>query len=122
MRLGQKERVAWVEGVVDRGADYVSISYGEARRVVALIAQRAAQGFTVQFLLKAHHTDERATKILNDVRRELTFYLLDVVGPDSWPFVQYHCDTPANHRSIVHWRWHPQAALRREKKPRTLLG
>jgi hypothetical protein len=66
----------------------------------------------VQFLLKARRqTEARANKILDEVRRELTFYLLDVVGPDSWPFVQYHCDTPANWRSIVHWTWHPRAPL-----------
>jgi hypothetical protein len=104
----RKPRIAWIEGVVDRNADHVSLSYGEAQRAVALVAPRGRQGFTVQFLLKARETEERANKILGDVRRELTFYLLDVVGPDSWAFVQYHCDAPANHRSIVHWTWHPK--------------
>ena len=108
MRITGKARTAWVEGVVDRGADHVSVSYGEGRKAVALVAPHATQGFRVQFLLKARRTDARASRILNEVRRELTFYLLDVVGPDSWPFVQYHCDTPANRRSIVHWRWHPK--------------
>ena len=108
MRITAKTRTAWVEGVVDKHHDHVSISYGESRKTVALIAPHATQGFTVQFLLKARRTDERTSKILNDVRRELTFYLLDVVGPDSWPFVRYHCETPANHRSIVHWSWRPK--------------
>jgi hypothetical protein len=110
MRLTGKVGTAWVEGPVDRGTDHVSISYGEARKAVALIAPHARNGFTVQFLLKAGPTDLRAKKILDDVRRELAFYLLDAVGPDSWPFVQYHCESPANCRSIVHWHWHPKPA------------
>ena len=101
-------RVAWVEGVVDRRADHVSLSYGERRRATALVAPHSRHGFTVQFLLKARRTQARTNKILDEVRRELTFYLLDVVGPDSWAFVQYHCETPANRRSLVHWAWHPK--------------
>ncbi len=108
MRLTRRTKAAWIEGVVDTHAEHLSVSYGEDHRAVALIAQHKTQGFTVQFLLKAHETNPRATKILNEVCKELTFYLLDVVGPNSWSFVQYHCETPANRRSIVHWRWHPK--------------
>ena len=111
MRLtGRTPRPAWVEGVVDRGADHVSLSYGESRRAMALVAPHSRDGFTVQFLLKARRTEGRTNRILDEMRRELTFYLLDVVGPDSWAFVQYHCDAPANQRSSVHWTWHPKAA------------
>ena len=113
MRAIGKARPAWVEGAVNRGADHVSVSYGEGRRAVALIAPRATKGFKVQFLLKARRADARASRILDEVRREITFYLLDVVGPDSWSFVQYHCESPANHRSIVHWRWHPKSVARK---------
>ena len=108
MRITGKARTAWVEGAVDRGADHISVCYGEGRKAVALVAPHATNGFTVQFLLRARRTDEHANRILTEVRRELAFYLLDAVGPDSWPFVQYHCETPANRRSIVHWRWHPK--------------
>jgi hypothetical protein len=115
MRLtGRTPSIAWVEGVVDRDADHVSVSYGEDTRAVALVAQRANKGFTVQFLLRARLADAQASRILQEVRKELTFYLLDVVGPDSWPFVQYHCGTPANRRSIVHWTWHPKSAAHRQ--------
>ena len=108
MRSPTTARPAWVEGVVNRQADYVSVSYGEGRNAVALIAPHATRGFRVQFLLKARHTNPRTSRILDEVRRELAFYLLEVVGPDSWPFVQYHCDSPANRRSLVHWAWHPK--------------
>ena len=122
MQFGARTpRVAWVEGVVNRRADHVSLSYGEGRRAVALVAPHARHGFTVQFLLKARRTEAHANKILDAVRQELTFYLLDVVGPDSWPFVQYHCDTPANRLSSVHWPWHPQSVARLPRGPRIRL-
>jgi hypothetical protein len=100
-----------VEGVVDRRADHVSLSYGEGQRAVALVAPHSRHGFTVQFLLKARRTPAQADKISAAVRRELTFYLLDVVGPDSWAFVQYHCETLANRLSNVHWTWHAKPAV-----------
>ncbi len=116
MRLtARASRIAWVEGVVDRRADHVSLSYGESRRAMALVAPHRRHGFTVQFLFKARRTEVRANKMLDDVRRELAFYLLDVVGPDSWAFVQYHCETPANRLSIVHWTWHPKGARPSER-------
>ena len=108
MRVTPKAKAAWVEGVVDRRADHVSISYGEARNAVALIAQRRHHSYTVQFLLEPRAADPRTSRILDDIRRELAFYLLQAVGPDSWPFVQYHCGSPANRRSLVHWAWHPK--------------
>ena len=101
--------IAWVEGIVDRRVEHASLTYGGKRQVVALVAQDGRHGFTVQFLLKAHQSEARSHKILDVVHRELTFYLLHAVGPDSWAFVQYHCDTPANRLSNVHWTWHPKA-------------
>ena len=103
-------RAAWVEGVVDRRDDHVSLSYGEGRRAIALAAPHTRHGFTVQFLLKARRGEAHAHKILDQVRSELTFYLLDVVGPDSWGFVQFHCESPANRLSRVHWTWHPRSS------------
>ncbi|MBI2174411.1 MAG: hypothetical protein HYU33_04370 [Candidatus Omnitrophica bacterium] len=110
MRFGTRTpRAAWVEGIVDRGKDHVSLSYGERQRAMALVAPHRRHGFTVQFLFKAQGTQVRGNRILEEVRRELTFYLLDVVGPDSWAFVRYHCETPANRLSSVHWTWHPKS-------------
>ncbi len=120
MRVTPADEAAWIEGVVNRRGDHISIAYGEDRRPVALVARRARKGFTVQFLLKPRRADERSSRILSDVRGELTFYLHDVVGPDAWAFAQYHCTTPANQRSLVHWRWHPKAAGRRAPAPALL--
>ena len=105
---GRPLKPAWTEGIVNRRDDHISLSYGEKRQAVALVAPDRQRGFTVQFLLKERRAEPKASGILNQVRRELTFYLLDIVGPDSWAFVQYHCDTPANRLSRIHWAWHPK--------------
>ena len=110
MQLPTSSRLkpAWVEGTVNRAGDHVSLCYGENRKAVALVAHHDRRGFTVQFLLKSGGANPRTDRILDEVNRELLFYLLQAVGPDSWPFVQYHCDTPANRQSMVHWDWHPK--------------
>ena len=100
---------AWIEGPVNRRGAHISVCYGEDQRAVALIARSPNRTFIVQFLLKPRRLDARREMILAQVRQELTSYLRDIVGPDAWTFAQYHCTTPANRRSIVHWRWHPKA-------------
>ena len=108
MRITRSPKPAWIEGVVKRTADHVRVSYGYGDRAVALVAHHKTKGFTVQFLLKTRRADERASRILDEVKSELHFYLLDAIGPDSWPFIQYHCETLANRCSNVHWSWHPR--------------
>jgi hypothetical protein len=107
MRYWRKPRPAWTEGIVNQRDTHARISYGESLRAVALVGQ-TKRGFRVQFLLKARPGDQTGHRILETVRQELTFYLHDVVGPDAWPFVEFHCDTPANRRSAVRWSWHPR--------------
>ena len=99
---------AWSEGVVDRAGDHVSLTYGDSLRPMALVAPDRRDGFTVQFLFRPDLGQAQRDKMLAEMRDEMTFYLLHAVGSDSWAFVQYHCDTPANHRSKVHWTWHPK--------------
>lgn len=107
LSLKPKPKAAWVEGKVNRRAEHASVCYGESQRLVALVAPHKRHHFTVQFVMKERPSNPISIRILDDVRRELRFYLLDVIGPNSWPFVQFHCDTPANRRSTVHWSWHP---------------
>lgn len=111
---------AWIEGIVDPKREHASLCYGERRQIMARVTPHRREGFIVQFLLKAPPGAPQA-RMLDEVRRELTFYLLDVVGPDSWAFVQYHCDSPANHLSRVHWSWHPEAE-RPSRPSRTRLA
>ena len=103
-------KLIWEEGVVDRSDDHVEIRYGERQKPVALVARDSQKRFTVQFLMKARANDMRARQILSEVRGDLTHYLFGLVGPDSWAFVQFHCNTAANLSSRIRWSWHPRRA------------
>lgn len=112
MRVGPPRdlKLMWEEGVVDRSNDHVEIRYGERQKPVALVARDVHKRFTVQFLLKARADDLRSHQILSEVRGDLTHYLFGLVGPDSWAFVQFHCNTAANFSSRVRWSWRPKRA------------
>lgn len=101
-------KLMWEEGVVNRRDDHVEIRYGERSKPVALVARDAHKRFTVQFLLQEKPEDRRSRQILSEVRGDLTHYLFGLVGPDSWAFVQFHCNTAANLSSRIRWSWRPK--------------
>ena len=109
----------WTTGVVDTNEDHIKLWYGDPphqdskgvqydHTPVALVARGPGKSFIVQFLLSARSSDKRAAKILQTVRWELDYYLLDVGGPKPWAYAQYHCYTAANMYSKVHWGWFPK--------------
>ena len=112
----------WIVGLVDTNKDHIKLWYGnppaadrkgsvrQSGSPVALLARGPGKTFTVQWLLKAHPSNQRALHILKAVRRDLDFYLLEVGGPDPWAYAQYHCFTGANIYSKVHWAWHPKGS------------
>ena len=117
----------WVEGIVDTNEDHIRLWHGkpptenkggavrERGRPDALVARGRGKTFTVQFLLAARPTDQRTAKILQDVRRELDFYLIELSTPDRpapWAYAKYHCYTAANIYSKVHWGWFPKGHRR----------
>ena len=108
MHISPKDRIAWTKGKVNKKSDHLKIHYGKIKNPVALVGHKTNGNFTVEFLLKNSRTNPYNEKVLNAVQNELTFYLLKCVGPDSWPFAQYHCTTLANRLSMVHWSWHPR--------------
>ncbi len=44
-------------------------------------------------------------EILEDIQRELDFYLLEVGGPNPWGYAIYHCGTASNAFSSVSWSY-----------------
>lgn len=94
---------------MDRAAEHLKLCYGDRQVPVALVAREVNKDFTVEFLVNKRITDRLASRMAEAVRRELDTYLLHAVGPDSWAFARYHCDTAANRCSAVHWSWQPKA-------------
>lgn len=101
--LRPAERPTWKEGYVDPRREHFELRYGERKAPLARVGRDPSQWVLVQFLVETRDGDAR----LNAVRGELTYYLFSVAGPNAWAFARFHCDTPANRTSSVHWRWQP---------------
>ncbi len=91
-----------VEGSIDTSAEHFEITYGDAGALVARVSQGPNQTFVVEYEARATLEGD-SEQTIDAVRREIEFYLLEVGGPDPWPYAKYHCDTMANVYSNVHW-------------------
>ncbi len=92
----------WSEGVVDLAKEHIKLSigsFGENAQVIALLAHDGERSFTVQFVVeKAEYAEA-----LNEVTRELNFYLIEKGEDNPWAYAKYHCSTASNIYSSVHW-------------------
>lgn len=102
----------WEEGSVDSSREHLEIVYGDVNSQnpgewipVALVSAPKDATFSVQFLIET--TDPESRKIVDAVREELDFYLVEKGEPDPWNYAKYHCGTTANVYSKVHWSYHP---------------
>lgn len=107
-----KSEWRWEEGPVDKACEHFEIVYGDVNTQmpeewipVALVSAPKGTIFTVQFLIET--SDRESRKMMDAVRRELDFYLVEKGEPDPWNYAKYHCRTGANVYSEVHWSYHP---------------
>lgn len=111
------EWVGWTEGRVDTAKEHIEILYsdfmnedGEALAPVARVAPagKSRHSFVVEFLIRPEQPG--AAEMLDAVRRELDFYLVEKCEPDPWIYAQYHATgTAANLYSHVHWILHKKS-------------
>jgi hypothetical protein len=114
----------WSEGVVDTNEDHFELTYGDVRSddspiLVALIGHGEGRTFLVQFLdlpksqqkylfAAANEPNREQLKILERVKSELDFYLVEKGEPDPWGYAKYHCGTASNLYSKVRWGYYPK--------------
>jgi len=98
----------WIEGEVDPTAESIAIVYGSMDDhnrdnwlTVAYIAPPKDHIFTVRFLVTA--ADAATAKLLEKVKRQIDFYLVEKEEPDPWGYAKYHCGSTANIYSDCHW-------------------
>ena len=104
----EKSDWKWVEGIVDTNEDHIKIRYGDDPEPVALVATGPEKTFTVQFLIKQEHLSQDDQEILDHVRRDLDFLLVEIGEEDPWAYAIYHCTTASNIYSKVHWGYYPK--------------
>lgn len=94
--------------------EHLEIAYGDASTQgceewvpIALVSVPVGTSFSVKFLIQSNDAERR--KMVDAVRKELDFYLVDKGEPNPWSYAKYHCSTAANVYSKVHWAYHPAA-------------
>jgi len=101
----------WIEGEVDTREEHIRITYGENLLPVALIALDQDKTVIVQFiLLKVDMADDLNQRRLNEVQRELDFFLIELDKEEPWVYAIYHCTTASNIYSQVHWSYYPKGS------------
>ena len=96
-----------VEGVVDTEKEHIGIWYGDDTRLIALIAPAPDKTFIVQYLIGAELFNQQKGGMLEKVRRDINFFLVEKGEKDPWAYAKYHCGTAANVHSRVHWGFIP---------------
>lgn len=112
MKEFEQKKIRWVKGEVNKEDEHMKIFYGEwdKAKPVALVVPGKGDSFTVQFIINEFKEEEKE-KILNIVKKELDFYLLEHPierGLDAWDYAKHHCNTAANVYGDVHWGYYPK--------------
>ncbi len=114
MEANRNTRTAWkrIEGIVNTDNDHIKITYGTDSIPVAFVAPGGRKAFIIEFLSRSDKSDRPMEKILDEVRKELDFYLVEKGEEDPWKYSIHHCRTAANLYSEVHWGWHPASSIK----------
>ena len=115
----------WREGSVDATEEHIELRYGDASKTnheswlpIALVGRPADRVFPVFWLMKPD--DPSHEEMISAAKRELDFYLVELLEPDPWAYAKYHCNTAANIYSSVHWSYIPNGNCEQRHSSMTL--
>jgi hypothetical protein len=98
----------WRTGKVSTSGEHFELRYGDPDKSrwdefipIARLSAPSEQTFTVEFVIPSQ-TKHKA-EMIEAVKKELDFYLIEKKEKDPWAYAMYHCGTQANLRSRVHW-------------------
>jgi hypothetical protein len=113
--MKQKRNWCWIVGKVSPDEKHIEIRFCNSAesgwnewRPIARVAAPKRQIFTVEFLVAAE--DPEVIEMVNAVKKELNYYLVDKREEDPWAYARYHCGTGANVYSNVHWSFFHEGA------------
>ncbi|MGD0354323.1 MAG: hypothetical protein ABSB31_02625 [Dehalococcoidia bacterium] len=92
----EREKWKWVKGIVNDKDDHIKIWHVENENPVALLAPGQERSFVVQFLLADKPEDIQTCKIIEAVRHELDYFLIEKLEENPWAYANYHCNSGAN--------------------------
>ena len=95
-----------ITGIVNIKEDHIKICE-DINEPLALVCQGDNQEFIVQYLIDGLE-NEKNKKLLDDIKSELQFYLIDKGEKDPWKYAIYYCGSSANIYSNIHWGYYPK--------------
>ena len=107
----EREKWQWVKGIVNDKDDHIKIWHVENENPIALVAPGQDRSFVVQFLLTDKPEDIHTCKLIEEVRYELDFYLVEKREKNPWAYAKYHCNSAANMYSRVLWIYFPKGHI-----------
>ena len=103
----------WITGSVNDSDEHIEIRFGNIEhsewdqwKPIACVSAPKDRTFAVKFLIAAEMPSD--IEMINAVKEELDFYLIDKGGDNPWAYALYHCGTAANAYSMVHWSFFPK--------------
>jgi hypothetical protein len=101
---------SWHAAGVDARGDHLALWHRSIEEPVAVVGPPSKHSFPVEFRIP----DATDPDLLEQVRRELDYYLIDLGEPDPWAYAIYHAGTTANIYGSVYWSWHPAGSGEKE--------
>ncbi len=99
----------WQEGRVDQQQTHLEIYYvldlehEGPSFLIAAIAPPKDQVFIVELLPENLPVEMDPGPIVDEVKQELNFFLIEKREADPWKYARYHCTTASNFYSHVQW-------------------
>ena len=93
-----------IAGAVPTDVEHIELLHADddALTPVARVSHsNRSSEFVVQVILPDEFSD--AAAIVDHVREQLTYYLVDLDERDPWAYARYHCTTASNAYSKVRW-------------------
>ena len=99
----------WQEGRVDQQLTHLEIYYVLDLQhegpsfLIAAIAPPKNHVFVVELLSENLPVEMECGSIIDGLKREINFYLIEISEPDPWKYARYHCTTASNFHSHFQW-------------------
>ena len=114
MVIKDRKGWAWRVGSVDRTTEHFELRYGSSEEAgwddwlpVAFVGPPSEKVFVVEFLIDEKQMP-RSAEMIQQVKEELDFFLVELGEPDPWLYAQHHCKTASNVYSAIHWSFFPK--------------
>jgi len=99
-------KYCWQEKPVDQNQEHIKLFYKDSNVCVALVSPPIKYVFGVEFLVEKGSNN--SNQIINTLKKEIDFYLVEKREPNPWEYAKYHCSTSSNLYSEIHWSFHPE--------------